>query len=344
MDGLPPLQRQWAILRALSERRYGATLKELAAEHGVSQKTILRDFRTLHRAGFRLTERTEEHGRKRWTAELDPAAPPLAFNISELLALWVARSFLQPMAGTLFWDSLQTALRKVRSTLNESSLAYVDSLSGLLHQTAFRTSRYDKHAQLIDDLMVAIEDRRITHITYQSARSTEPLNYPVHPYGFVHHKGSLYLVAMSEQHDQVRTFKVDRISEVELNNLKFTSPHDFKLADYLRHSLGVFHDDGPPKRVVIRFSPDVARYVQEHHWHESQTLTRMPDGSLRAEFHLAALQEIRSWVMSFGEKAVVEEPEELRATIEDEITELLDRYKSGTKRRRGTRRTKREAT
>ena len=87
MSGLPPLERQWAILRTLTSRRYGVTVRELADEHGVSQKTIRRDMETLRRAGFRLTEREEAHGRKRWFAEADPAAPPLSFNVSELLAL-----------------------------------------------------------------------------------------------------------------------------------------------------------------------------------------------------------------------------------------------------------------
>src|SRR5690606_12259266 len=201
--GLPPLQRQWSILRTLSARRYGVTLKELAEEHGVSQKTILRDFNTLHTAGFRLTQREEAHGRKRWTAEHDTAAPPVLFNISELLALWMSRSFLQPLVGTLLWDALQSALRKIRTTLGDSSLAYVDSLEGVLHQTSFRTSRYHEQAKLIDDLIVAIEDRRITHITYQSARSTEPLTYDVYPYGLIHHRGSLYLIAFSRQHDEI---------------------------------------------------------------------------------------------------------------------------------------------
>ncbi|MGD9854551.1 MAG: helix-turn-helix transcriptional regulator [Planctomycetaceae bacterium] len=326
MSGLPPLQRQWSILRTLSARRFGVTLKELAEEHGVSQKTILRDFNTLHCAGFRLTQHEEAHGRKRWTAELDPAAPPLAFNVSELLALWVSRSFLQPLAGTLFWDALQTALRKIRSTLNESSLAYVDLLTGVLHQTAFRTSRYHEQAKLIDDLMVAIEDRRITFITYQSARSTEPLTYDVYPYGLIHHRGSLYLIAWSCQHDEVRTFKVDRLTDVALETLKFDKPPDFDPQIYLQHTLGVFHDDGPPQRVVIRFAPDVARYIEEHHWHHSQKLTPLPDGSLRAEFHLAALEELKSWALSFGAKAVVEEPEELRKVIQAEVARLLQNY------------------
>jgi len=136
VDGLPPLQQQGAILRTMTARRFGVSIRELAEEHAVSQKTIRRDLDTLRRPGFRLTQREEAHGRKRWIAENDPAVPPLSFDISELLALWVSRSMLQPLAGTLCWEAIQSALRKIRGTLKESSLGYVDSLAGTLPQTA----------------------------------------------------------------------------------------------------------------------------------------------------------------------------------------------------------------
>ncbi len=100
-----------------------------------------------------------------------------------LLALYLCRTLLEPLAGTVVWDSTQSALRKIRATLGEPALDYLSDLSGLIHRTSFRDSTYRDKSQLIDDLMVAIEDQRITFITYQSARSTEPLTYDVYPYG-----------------------------------------------------------------------------------------------------------------------------------------------------------------
>jgi len=38
-----PLVRQWILLRTLCARRYGATVKEMAEEMQVSEKTIRRD-------------------------------------------------------------------------------------------------------------------------------------------------------------------------------------------------------------------------------------------------------------------------------------------------------------
>ena len=325
MSGLQPLERQWIILRTLAARRYGATVKELAEEFSVADKTIRRDLSLLRDLGLAEEPRAGPHGRQYWVANRS-AAPELTFDVSEILALYLSRALLEPLAGTVFWDSAHSAFRKIKATLTEPAVDYLGRLTGLIHRTSFRDSSYHKKAQLVDDLMVAVEDRRITHITYLSARSTEPLSYPVHPYGLVYHRGSLYLVAESEQHDEIRTFKLDRISDVALETLRFQKPKDFRLQDYLQHSLGIFHGDGRPQRVMIRFAPEVAGYVAEHRWHSSQKLTRQTDGSLLAEFELASLEEVKSWVLSFGAKAVVEEPAELREAITTELTQALEKY------------------
>ncbi|MFV0446570.1 MAG: helix-turn-helix transcriptional regulator, partial [Planctomycetaceae bacterium] len=113
---------------------------------------------------------------------------------------------------------------------------------------------------------------------------------------------------------------------VALEQLQFQKPDDFNLQDYLSSSLGIFHSDGPLQRVVIRFTSEVAQYVEEHHWHASQQLTRLKDGSLRAKFELSALEEIKSWVLSFGAKAVVEEPEGVRELLAQEVEHLTRHY------------------
>lgn len=328
MHGMKPIERQWTILRTLAARRFGVTVKELADEFDVGQKTVRRDLALLRDLGFPVEPDEGDHGRNHWRLSADPGLPDMTFDISEVLALYLGRALLQPLAGTIVWDSAQSALRKVRAHLGEPALKYFDQLGRLIHRTSFRDSRYEAKTDLIDDLMVAIEDQRITFITYQSARSTEPLTYDVYPFGLVWHRGSLYLVALSRQHaDEVRTFKIDRLTDVSLEQLQFQKPADFDLQAYLQHTLGVFHHDGPPQRVVVRFAPDVARYVEEHHWHDSQQLTRLKDGWLRAEFELSSLEELRSWVLSFGAKAVVEEPEELRMSVRSELESLLRAYR-----------------
>lgn len=325
MSHASPLTRQWILLRLLSARHFGATVQALAVEMQVNEKTIRRDLAAFVTAGFPLDETVLKHGCKAWKIKSDGPHPEMSFAFDEALSLYLGRRFLEPLAGTLLWEAAQRAFKKIRACLGKTALDYLEKMAGNLHHTAIGASDYSQKAQLLDDLMLAIEDRRATLIGYQSARATESVTYDVHPYGLTYHRGSLYMVAFSRDHDTVRHFKLDRIDDVRLTEFPFHKPDDFDLAHHMAGSFGVFHGDGDVT-VKVRFVPVVARYVQESKWHASQQLSKQKDGSLLAEFHLSATDEIKHWVLSFGNQAEIIEPESLRQEVIAELQGLLRRY------------------
>jgi len=91
-------------------------------------------------------------------------------------------------------------------------------------------------------------------------------------------------------------------------------------------SFGVYRGAGEPTAVKVRFGPEAARYVQESRWHASQRLTALADGGVLAEFRVSGTEEIKGWVLSFGAKAVVVEPESLRRQIACELQTLAAAY------------------
>ena len=76
-----PLVRQWILLREISSRRFGLTIKEMARDYDVSQRTIRRDLVTLQRVGFPLEERESDHGRKHWRLGATASGPPLGSEL-----------------------------------------------------------------------------------------------------------------------------------------------------------------------------------------------------------------------------------------------------------------------
>lgn len=321
------LLRQWTLLRLLSARRQGVTLKELAAEAGVSQKTVQRDLNLLRRLAFPIDEIVGDHGRKHWTMSATSGLPSLSFTLEEAAALYLGRQFLEALAGTMFWQGAQSAFTKIRSAFGEPALRHLQKLATGVYLTTHALADYESRASLIDDLMIAIEDRKLTVITYQSLRSTEPVTlYDIHPYALVHHRGALYVIAWSKDHDEVRTFKVDRITSVTLHGLQFERPADFHPKDHLAHSFGIFAGDGPPQTVRVRFAAQVVRILEEKRFHPSQRLTPQRDGSLLAEYTLASFEEFRSWILSFGPHAEVLDPPTLRQTVVEALRGSLDIY------------------
>jgi len=330
MSETAPLARQWRLLQTLSSRRLGATVRELSDEMGVVDKTIRRDLQLLARTGFPLLETLGEFGRKSWKLDTGPGIASLKFNLTEVLSLYLGRRFLEPLAGTNVWIGAQSAFKKIRATLGEGAVEYLDKLAYVFQQTPLAAGDYSKHAELIERLLIAIEDRKIAWVVYHSARATEPVSTEVYPLVLLWHRGSLYLLAHAREDDKVKTYKLDRISDVDVTSLVFNLPDDFDARQYLASSFGILQGDGSVTKVRVRFDATVARYVTEKTWHASQQCTPQRDGSLLAEFLLGDLRELKAWLLSFGQHAEVLEPESLRTEMMDTIESMQQVYQPAT--------------
>jgi predicted DNA-binding transcriptional regulator YafY len=313
------------LIKCLGSRKCGMTLDDLSCELEVSSRTVRRDLATLQEVGFPLVEQTGDFGRKTWRLEHRLGAADLGFTFDEALALYLGRKHMLPFAGTMLGEAMERAFRKIRASLDERALRYLDRAAELFQESRFGQVDYRPHGDILDSLQVAIEDRHAVFITYRSNRATEPVTYDVYPYRFVRHSGALYLVGYKPTEDRRKTWRVDRIEQVQVERVVFPMPAAEELDDFLNRSFGIF-DGGQCVRVRIRFSPSAARFVSEKRWHASQHLSVRRDGSLIAEFTVSATGEFKSWILSFGREAQVLAPESLRQDLADEVAAMSDLY------------------
>jgi predicted DNA-binding transcriptional regulator YafY len=96
------------------------------------------------------------------------------------------------------------------------------------------------------------------------------------------------------------------------------------LDNFMSHSSKVMH--GELHTVRVRISPGWARWVGEKIWHESQKITKLPNGSLEITFQVAGLEKIKRWVLSFDPEPVVLEPEKLKEIFRKDLSESMTNY------------------
>ena len=145
------------------------------------------------------------------------------------------------------------------------------------------------------------------------------------PYKIWFLNGTFYLIGHCHVRDEVRIFALDRIKMLHQTKDAFEIPEDFSLDEFIGPSFGVFQ--GEPIHIKIWFSPDVAGYIKEKIWHESQKIEQHNDGSIVFEAEVAGTEEIKFWIMSWGASALVLEPESLRDKILKETEVIIERYK-----------------
>jgi predicted DNA-binding transcriptional regulator YafY len=210
---------------------------------------------------------------------------------------------------------------------------YLERVERTLHVGLKPYKDYARFREMIQRAEEAARERRTLEIVYYTMSRRSEGRRRVDPYRIWFFNGTFYLVGHCHRRGEVRIFALDRIRMLSVTKERFEVPEGFDLEAFLRPSLGVFQ--GEPVRVRIRFAPEAAGYIREKVWHEGQAITPEADGSVVFEAEVAGLEEVRFWVLGWGSRAEVLEPEALREAVRAEARALVERYGGREEERAG---------
>jgi len=307
----------------ISSRR-GKSAAELASDLDCHPRTVYRDLEALQIAGFPIyTERVE--GKNLWSL-LDTVKHqiPVPFTLPELMALYFSTDMLKVFKDTVFYDSLESLSQKVKTTLPPESLKYMKNIEQTLQVGIKPYKEYGKFKEIINRVNEAAVNRKTIEMVYYTMSRKKETKRKVDPYRVWFFNGTFYLIGHCHMRNEVRIFALDRIKMLHQTKDSFEIPEDFSFEEYIRPSFGVFQ--GEPIRIKVWFSPEVAGYIKEKIWHETQQIHPQADGSIIFEAEVAGTDEIKFWIMSWGSHALVLEPESLREEIRTEVENMLNRY------------------
>ena len=121
----------------------------------------------------------------------------------------------------------------------------------------------------------------------------------------------------------MRTFAVERVQKIEVLESGFQIPKDFSASEYARGAFGIA--GGRPEAVELVFAAEMAGYIRERVWHESQQMEERNDGSVVLRLEVAPGWELKAWVKGFLPHVRVVKP----ASLRDEIAEELEKAEPG---------------
>jgi len=275
-------------------------------------------------AGFPIyTERLE--GRNLWSL-LDTVKHhiPIPFSLTELMALYFGRDMLKVFKNTVFYDSLESLFQKIKTTLPPESIKYLKNVEQTLHMGLKPYKEYGRFKEIINQVNEAAIKKRSLEIVYFTMSRKKETKRKVDPYRIWFFNGTFYLIGFCHMREEIRIFALDRIKMLHQTREYFEVPKEFDLEDFMRPSFGVFQ--GEPVKIKVWFAPDISGYIREKAWHETQKIETLEDGSIIFEAEVAGTEEIKFWIMSWGSKTLILEPESLRDEVRSEVISILEKY------------------
>lgn len=299
--------RQWRLLSLLSAAHRGRALEELAEDLETSRRTVQRDLCVLMSCGLPVQRMDRPGLPSLWRLETRPQPGQPLLDTLDLVVLQAAGRALKACAGPALETQLSRALDKITATLPSSLRDFLADVRGAVDFLAGGGPDFDPdHYDLLVD---AICERRRVEVNYGAATGAQR-QFIVHPYLLTGRAGLIYLVAITERHDNPIYLRLDRLRSARLLEGLFEPREDFDPRAYVDESFHMWHQ-GQVVEAVIDLAPAVADHARQRCWHPRQTLEDLPGGGLRVRIATAGPKGLLPWVLSWGEHARVVAPPEL---------------------------------
>ncbi len=314
------LEEQFArlikTLQLIEKEPWKWDVAALELEFGVGRATVERDIRILRQWG--TIQR-----KNGYFALKEMKFLPTTFTPSEALALVLAANIASERIGIPQMDSLHSALKKISVTLSEQVEFLIKKMRKRV-SVGINLIR-ECNSETLNTISRAISSHNPLQITYYATSSGEITKRKVDPYGLTFRFGAWYLIGYCHLREDIRTFGVDRIRSIQVVNDHFRYPTGFDLEEYLSRGWQL-QADAEQEKIILRFSPKIARWISNCRFHPQQKTTKQPDGSILFEVTVAGIDEIQHWVLSFGDNVEVLAPPSLRASIAQVARNMAEKY------------------
>lgn len=306
-------------LLMLLQRQPNQKASDLAAKLGVSVRSLHRYIGMLDEMGIPVYSERGPYGG--FSLVRGYKMPPLVFTPEEAVAVYLGTSLVREMWGKLYQEAAQGALAKLDNVLPEEQQREIGWARRTLVTTGMHRISLDRLTPLLEKLRRAIHERRRVAMVHRKQSDREATTREVEPYALVHRGGWWYVVGHCRLRSAIRSFRLDRISELTLLDQAFEVPSDF---DIREHLAAAFESESKVM-MRLRFAPAAAQVARDlgETW---ETLEAPSDGSVIVTLAMPDMTWAASMALSFGPIATVLEPAELRQTVREWANAIAEQY------------------
>jgi len=307
------------LARMSACRHRGISVKEVAEEFGVNERTAQRMIYALKEVFPSISHQTDNERRRWWKLRDTAMIGMQGIYDRELVALEMSIRRAEREGALLDAEALQALRDRLMATLPSSHArrAEVDA-EAVLEAKGYACRPGPKvktSATVMSVIAAALKGPFQLVVWYQGAQDAAPCQRTIEPYGLL--LGTRhYLIARDTAKDEcLRRFRLDRIARAEITIEWFEKDKDFDLEAYAAQSFGSFHSDAEVSRVVWRFSPAAAATAREFVFHPKQEMIEQDDGGLIVTFEASGLVEMAWHLYKWGDAVEVIEPAALREVV-----------------------------
>lgn len=165
-------------------------------------------------------------------------------------------------------------------------------------------------------LIHAIKKRYKIKFTYEKFWEEELTQRLVDPYALKEFKNRWYILAKDGENPNLKSFALDRLTNLEITNQKYDYPSNYSIEENYRYCFGIISlDQGEPQDIILSLEPFQGKYLKTLPLHHTQQVIVDNDRETKIRLKLFLTQDLIMELLSFGPHMKVIEPKSLAEKI-----------------------------
>jgi predicted DNA-binding transcriptional regulator YafY len=220
-------------------------------------------------------------------------------------------------------ENQEKNLRMVEALDLFNAMKVTENISGIIHFE----KRRPQGTENMNGLLHAIQNRVQIKFSYSKYWENEATQRIAEPYALKEFKNRWYLVALDQKDHRIKTFALDRLTELEITKRKFQHPQKFDVNEYFKHCFGIITSDSEePQEIVLSFEPFQGKYIKSLPLHESQEVLVDNEHEVRIKLNIFVTHDFLMEILSHGENVKVIQPAGLIDQLKSIYTNALNQY------------------
>ncbi|TLX77030.1 YafY family transcriptional regulator [Labilibacter sediminis] len=311
------IDRLSAILIQLQSKKI-VKAQEIADRFNISLRTVYRDIRALEEAGIPIGA---EAGIG-YFLNAEYHLPPIMFTKEEASAFLLADKLIGKLSDVQVSQAFESALFKVKSVLKHSEKEHLDNLNSKITVFNREPAGSDKQNLFLFDIQTALSNKQTLEVEYTANYNRQQTKRFIEPVSLCNYDMRWHLIAFCKLRNDYRDFRLDRFNSLKVLDQHYQDKDHISLNDYFKRMAS----ENSLYSIQIKVHDSILDEVTSaKYWFGLVEEIKQDDHYLMS-FANSDIHSFAKWMLSFGDKAEILSPNELKHIIMKYVKELSERY------------------
>lgn len=307
--------RRLRLILMLQNRKKRLTVKDLAEEFQISERTVYRDMQAL--SEMNVPVKWDPY--KGYSIMEGYSTPPLTFDDRELATILIGLSFVNSQVDQTMVDDANGIKLKIYEILPDSLKGLFESLQRRTLVDPYKTlGKEKKKGGNWYHISTAIANRQSLEISYITKYSNQQTLRKVDPYLLVYFSDHWNVIGYCHKRKAPRNFILDRIDNIQWTGNQFVVDASYSMEDLI---YGIDEYD-ESETVELEVGNNIFEIFKERIPAQFEVLSSR-NGSTTVRFEFDNMDYINEWLLQFHQQITVNGPDSLISKRRQLLSKML---------------------